>query len=243
MTADPYRGSGSTSDPASWNRYSYSLNDPTNRMDPQGLATACGWVFTGEIYTYLACDSSGSGHDDMQVVNGIDQGGGGGDDSPYTPTASIIGTANQTQLVYSGLQNALRRILDNSKCSSFFDRDNGTGYGADLLNRTEYRVVPFGPDRLADGAQTNLPASVFINASSSFFNQTVYGIPGQAPFYYADFRTGLTGDDYRALLLLHELGHQTGKLGPDAVDHAANFTNTQAILDNCFTAIGGGLYK
>jgi hypothetical protein len=66
------------------------------------------------------------------------------------------------------------------------------------------------------------------------------------PFYYADFGTGLTGSAYQALPLLHELGHQTGKLGPDSgpgVSPGTNFSNTQQILDNCFTALGGGLYK
>ena len=37
MTADPYRASAGPVDPGSWNRYSYTRGDPTNRFDPRGL--------------------------------------------------------------------------------------------------------------------------------------------------------------------------------------------------------------
>ena len=38
-TADPYRASGGSSDPGSWNRYSYVEGDPINHLDRQGLCT------------------------------------------------------------------------------------------------------------------------------------------------------------------------------------------------------------
>jgi RHS repeat-associated protein len=37
MSADPYKASGGTSDPGSWNRYAYTRGDPVNRADPGGL--------------------------------------------------------------------------------------------------------------------------------------------------------------------------------------------------------------
>jgi hypothetical protein len=143
--------------------------------------------------------------------------------------------------VKAGLTEAMRRITSSTKCKSFLDNDNYDGYAEHLLNNTEYRIIPL-PGGPGVGAQTNSPTSVFINPNSSYFNQTVYGMPGQDPFYYADFGTGLTGVAYQALILLHELGHQTGQLGADT-NSAINRSNTQAILDNCFTAIGGGLYQ
>ncbi|HEV8482777.1 MAG TPA: RHS repeat-associated core domain-containing protein, partial [Blastocatellia bacterium] len=37
QSPDPYRASGYMVDPRSWNRYSYTRNDPVNRIDPLGL--------------------------------------------------------------------------------------------------------------------------------------------------------------------------------------------------------------
>jgi RHS repeat-associated protein len=40
---DPYRGSMAVSNPQSFNRYSYTQNDPVNRIDPTGLVTCFGY--------------------------------------------------------------------------------------------------------------------------------------------------------------------------------------------------------
>ena len=37
ITPDPYQASGGPGDPQSWNRYSYTRGDPTNRNDTAGL--------------------------------------------------------------------------------------------------------------------------------------------------------------------------------------------------------------
>ena len=37
MTPDPYKASGAPSDPQSWNRYTYTVGDPVNRLDATGL--------------------------------------------------------------------------------------------------------------------------------------------------------------------------------------------------------------
>jgi RHS repeat-associated protein len=37
LSPDPYVSSGGLADPQSWNRYSYTRNDPVNRYDPSGL--------------------------------------------------------------------------------------------------------------------------------------------------------------------------------------------------------------
>ncbi len=45
ITPDPYRsnsgGPGNPSDPGSWNRYAYTLDDPINYNDPRGMQASC----------------------------------------------------------------------------------------------------------------------------------------------------------------------------------------------------------
>ena len=45
---DPYKASGGTSDPGSWNRYAYVGADPANRFDPKGTC----WMYPGDPNTY-----------------------------------------------------------------------------------------------------------------------------------------------------------------------------------------------
>jgi len=91
-TPDPYKASGGTSDPASWNRYSYVEGDPVNAKDPRGL------------FLYAAEDNDGGGGDDGGDDDfGWDYfgpvyyqpqspqqpaGGGGGGSPPCNPTGS-----------------------------------------------------------------------------------------------------------------------------------------------------------
>ena len=57
MTADPYRASAGPVDPGSWNRYSYTRGDPTNRFDPRGLLDCRPDPETGQ--TPFGCDVPG----------------------------------------------------------------------------------------------------------------------------------------------------------------------------------------
>jgi hypothetical protein len=118
-----------------------------------------------------------------------------------------------------------------------------------VLSATSYRVIDLGPPKKNEagtygqtGAATVGPTDVFINSSGFFFDQNIYN-PETQNFGYYDLGTGLKGFDWAALLLLHELGHQTKVFEPDADNSKLNTSQTQRILDNCFTAVGNGLYK
>ncbi len=64
MSPDPYTASAGPSDPGSWNRYAYTRDDPTNRIDPTGLDDV------------VIDDGEGDGWDDGG-------GGGGGGGNPW----------------------------------------------------------------------------------------------------------------------------------------------------------------
>jgi hypothetical protein len=46
-----------------------------------------------------------------------------------------------------------------------------------------------------------------------------------------------------ALILLHELGHETGVLPSDFNNSSQNATNTADIVTNCFTKMANGTYQ
>jgi len=171
-------------------------------------------------------------------------GGGGGSTGGPQPK-QIIGNYPQwmTDAVTAGFQEALKRLKDNPNCAKMFDPDGSYADPLATLEDTVYRILPI--PKLSTGAQTSDSSHVFINANSYFFHQNVYD-PATGKFNYYDFGTGLTGASWDALLLLHELGHETGVFGSDAgpdANPSQNRTNTQSVLDHCFKSVGGGAYR
>jgi len=59
-------------------------------------------------------------------------------------------------------------------------------------------------------------------------------VPGTSGFKTLDFNSGLTGARFGALLLLHELGHQTELFGADAGNPSLNREYTDRVLRACF---------
>jgi hypothetical protein len=150
------------------------------------------------------------------------------------------------QTILGSFAFAVARIAANPKCADMF---GGWDKAMTTLGNTNYRVMPLGGPALdargmvtGTGAATFGPTDVWINSQGFFFDQNVF-VPASGKFAYFDFGTGLSGNDWGALLLLHELGHQTGVFKPDAGSPGLNFAQTQSVLDNCFTSAGGGLYK
>lgn len=96
LQADPYDASGKTMSPQSWNRYSYTQNDPVNLSDPAGLQiaapgydpNAC-WIIivgTTPIATLGNCDSSG----EIGATPGIGGGTPGGSNPETGPSLPPI---------------------------------------------------------------------------------------------------------------------------------------------------------
>jgi len=128
--------------------------------------------------------------------------------------------------------------LQKSKCAALFGLSS-----ADLvkmLENTEYRVASGGPTYDSNtrevsvvAAQTNSSTSVFINDKGSFFNNQMF-VLGKSGLQSLDFNSGLRGAEFGALLLLHELGHQTGIFGSDAGNQKLNRQYTRQVQKACF---------
>src|SRR5262249_2940901 len=103
-------------------------------------------------------------------------------------------------------------VLLQPRCAGVF----GEG-AAEALQKAEFRFVPMGKPRLhADGRVVVVTAAtlkefnlILINRDGPFLQTAMTGnrIGGLG----VDFRFGLSPVAYRALILLHELGHLMGK--------------------------------
>jgi RHS repeat-associated protein len=223
---DPYTGSMNAGDPQSLNRYAYVQNDPVNFLDPSGLLRIqqCtrDWhidINGNKIYTSSVCwviyDDSGG---DAQNVGYMDP--------------------KYKDGFKKAFDEAEKRL--KGKCADLF---GGREAALAMLRATEYRVLPLagGGPKLdpqtgqisVTGAQTNSPTSVFINSKGPFFNNRMV-VPGTNGMQLLDFKTGLTGAQFGALLLLHELGHQSKRFGADADNLEKNLKHTKEVYKACF---------
>lgn len=116
----------------------------------------------------------------------------------------------------AGTPRPLIRLFDDgwrSAMSALKGRDCRRFFGdavAETMRATEYRflTLPQGP---TVGAQTNGPRSVFINAEGLFVTASDGRITLDRRGYDL-----WSADRVRAMILLHELGHQLKLFGPDA---------------------------
>jgi len=129
-----------------------------------------------------------------------------------------------------GLTEALKR-LNNPDCRKAFCNKKGLD-PVDVLKNTEYRFLPLGN---GVGASTNPGESVFINTQGPFLlNNTTLYFPSDNPFSNTNRMVNfLTTANMRALILLHELGHEVGNFPPDQF-RFINGSHTLKVLRACF---------
>ena len=119
MTPDPYRANngeaGDSTDPSSWNKFSYTRGDPVNLYDPFGLFTCPpGWICV------TVTDQSGTSYilaNINTIINGSSGGSTGGTNikgghGPATCLSPLIAFNNMcvTQQVYQLLQQELQQV-------------------------------------------------------------------------------------------------------------------------------------
>ncbi|HKV37416.1 MAG TPA: RHS repeat-associated core domain-containing protein [Pyrinomonadaceae bacterium] len=148
----------------------------------------------------------------------------------------VNASSGQIDAFRQAFENARDRIVNNSKCARLF---GGRLEAIKALYNNHYGFSDLGRPSVVNGSATvtgaaTLPTrSVAINSSGPFMNQRLY-VQAQMKWVTFNFGTGLTGSNFRALLLLHELGHVRGKFGADAADAALNRAHTQQVQDACF---------
>jgi len=143
-------------------------------------------------------------------------------------------TSNQNKAFQTAFQDALNK-LKKKKCADLFGDDavetlqNAT-YDLDVLSVAGIPSANIGA-ATDPGSQT-----VTINLAGPFLfpQQTITLQDGSQATLDWTLSTGLGNTDFRAALLLHELGHLTGKFGPDKDDLKLNQSYTNLVVQNCF---------
>jgi RHS repeat-associated protein len=247
---------GDPSNPQSWNRYSYVLNDPINLNDPEG-----------EYCNYLTDDGSGSESIDTDSTDQecSDNGGSWVPDGP-DDSANDGGNGGQcdADCQLQAAEQAALNALSNPDCANAVDRGSGVAASTLLVNLAVQNNDPenpasqafslgsigfadLGPYTIDDNlnvrgvaARTSYPSApgnpnvpggpvsiqVNSNAEGAFI----------APLLPAYNSTLITN----AMTILHELGHASYDFGfgssvlPDAGNASQSMANADVIDANCF---------
>ena len=228
LSPDPYVASVGLADPGSWNRYTYTRNDPVNRYDPYGLDD---------------CNPDDPENPCLPPPVGITTGIGRVPDKggPRTCQAGFELDAHG-HCVPLGLLGAMN-LLNNPDCAKAVGADNSQDAISKLMNTipqesplgelqytqttadngSSMTAAAAGSPPLGYATQTDpqsitlnswgdywtnpTNAQVLINGNQSTFN-LVANLAGQ------DGVSGLTITQYQELIILHELKHLFGGSHP-----------------------------
>ena len=255
-TADPYAGSAGSSDPGSWNRYSYTRGDPVNRIDPGGTCdiSISGWGFNDGWFPYTSCDASlgpdfnPAAYAECLAVYACARklpGGGGpsvqGGGANFT-VANFTTTGVQAQTVQNSLRWIEAQIASFPTCDNWLGgNDNVTNTINTLLGQTNAVTTDSvgvgnfsnpAVNAVFGTAGTNLPtdgsALLTVNLNGAYFNSQ------------AGVGWGVTGinagsSQAQLFILLHELAHGTNAAGFQSNDsgQAIQTQNNQLLMRNC----------
>lgn len=163
---------------------------------------------------------------------------------PQNPIPNVGGTKDKGAIKdFTNAFNEAVSRLDDPDCAILFGGKTaalsalyGASYSYRNLGRPSYNSAT--QSIRVTGAATNSntnPPSVYINTNGPFRNTTLFvSTPTGVQSRTLDFRTGLRGEQFGALLLLHELGHLTKVFRADAGNDQLNLSYTQQVQKACF---------
>ena len=223
LTPDPYQanngGPGDPKDPQSWNRYTFVENAPVDYGDPSGEAISdcvwsggCGFNPTGGNYGGAVGGSS------LAQITG--------------PLATQEMADEARYLAYFAEIVITQAINVNVPKGNNYSPEQLAALQQGVSTAFELLGIPTCAGALAPSPPAGLnPNGAFFAVADANGNVTftipnpVDGLPVQETLPIAEFK---------AFIVLHELGHQTTVFGEDAGNNILEGQHSWAVLENCF---------
>ena len=260
MTPDPGGlGVVDPTNPQSWNRYAYVMNNPLNFIDFVGLECYASDQFGN-------CTNWGTGGN-LALLGGF------GDPinlllTAYTPTAllgyvqhdeagntidmgyqayygnwdmlafAVSGFGNFGPYVSPGVQagvDVVKQVLSQkNSCSDYFNdmalNFSGTPSIMDVLNNTSFRVIGGEPSTVgAESSEGSAQNSPLVVINPN--GPFFISMPGTTIYSIGPYVGGTS--QAQAIILLHELAHTIDAIPSDATSVRQSVENTNTILQNC----------
>jgi RHS repeat-associated protein len=231
-TPDPYMASGGVGSPSSWNRYTYVEGDPVNFNDPTGLFL-------------LAPHDFGFGGDPIEAIFGLQR----NRDYPMSPREKKEQKMRvQIETAVAGFVKRLQledceRLFgvtdfgdDDARHPSAILAKYQTEKGIRSISKSA--LPPGTPRETAGFVAGGAGGFIYFVDNRAFFTNTANGRPLTGPM------SGLSGASTHELMVIHELMHFMGVVGPDNAGQQIQLPNgrvvtgsagvSQAIRDDCF---------
>jgi hypothetical protein len=226
----------------------YVRNDPVNSIDPDGRDVCTpdgegGYYCRPGIWVEPPPPGIGTGGDDGHRCWGGKCGGGG------------LGEQQRIAAAVSSGKNALTNKEDCRKLLQGKYEGDVAGLLATIQERGQIRKytsgsMTFGTKDANGNVSVTIAATlgaggansiIGINDFGPFFNPTntfLRTSSGIQAFDYLSFfnrahGADLNEDQFREVIILHELGHATGAFGPDANNPEDSMDNTKAVIKDC----------
>jgi RHS repeat-associated protein len=254
--ADPYEATGYMIDPQSWNRYSYTANEPVNRLDPSGLSWITGmWLLPGGGLAVWTCDKDVCWLDYRLLPISENE-------QKYQNVPKRSNIDDLRRKFAKALSLALKALTKDA-CKGLFDTSKFNPQNLLVaLSEDNLGSIPgiapgtlgsisFEP--LTDSNGDPIPGTSALttqmlgrnaNGQSTFLGVAIYINSDPNAPWTRGFNDAITNnqDIRRAVTLIHELGHAadylfgTGasQIGDDLDDAKKSRENSKLVYDNCF---------
>lgn len=248
---DSYTGSMTIGDPQSFNRYSYTQNDPVNFVDPTGLDP---WIFSHSLFgNDWLLSASQQGWNQIYGLNPISFTFMNHEQSIdgyvyYRTTITLWNSDQQSERLAAALAELRKRIEANggkNPCAKFF---GGLKKALKALDKTKFTFDPnLDPNAQTVGTRVTLnssPDRAFMRPAGSTYSfdlvtaSPYHALPDGGQSRSTSWSSlALQDVTAAAFLLAHELGHRTHSYGDNQNDGALvdGAINNMAVWKACFS--------